>query len=160
MGLTLRIMPSYVRNLAHDSYNWDPKIYLDECIFKWKDLINDPLKARVASLLLNMNNGNRVRLNERRFGIPDFIVHELTREYLFLYAMSFLARYKVNEWTRLMSGSSIAWDIQNYLSVTQVFFPNLIFNQLHGDQYYFYPSEPDFMKFDRAPLLDVPTWLI
>ncbi len=87
--------------------------------------------------------------------------HELTREYLFLFAMSYLARYRVDEWDKHMSGSEIMWFIQNYLASTQTMFPNLIFNQLHGEQFYFYPSEPIMMtvtEFRSAPLN--PNWLL
>lgn len=144
----------------HDSFNWDPDVYLTECIFKWKDLI-DPLKTRVTDLIRNMKKWNVVHLKESRFDNPHFMEHELTKEYIFLYAMSFLARYRVDEWGRLMSGSAIAWHIQNYMTATQVLFPNLIFNQLRGHQYYFYPSEPPFMTLkEHKPLLGQPNWLI
>lgn len=160
-GLELRNNAIVCRSGAfarfHDSYNWDPEVYLTECIFKWKDLIN-PLSTRVTDLILNMKVGNVVRLQEKRFDNPSFIEHELTREYLFLYAMSFLARYKIDEWSKLMS-RSVAWHIQNYLTATQVLFPNLIFNQLHGRQYYFYPSP--ILRFEgRTPLTKGLNWLI
>lgn len=144
----------------HDSYNWDPEVYLAECIFKWKDLIQDPLKTRVPDLILNMKWWNFAHMKERRTDNSNFIEHELTREYLFLYAMSFLARYNVEYWSRLMTGSAIAWHIQNYLNATQVLFPNLIFNQLHGAQYYFYPTEPLFMSLEEPVILaGEPNWL-
>jgi hypothetical protein len=73
--------------------------------------------------------------------------------------MSMLARYRVKEWNELIEGKelpnikgvgaeiNIIWKIEEYLTSTQSLFPNLIFNQLHGKQYYFYPEEPAYMSF-------------
>lgn len=86
--------------------------------------------------------------------------HELTREFIFLYAMSMLARYKVNEWDKHMSGSAILWELQNCITATQMLFPNLIFNQLHGSQFYFYPSQPTFMTVTELRNVSVsPEWI-
>ena len=145
----------------HDSYNWNPEVYLNQCIFKWKDLIKEPLKTRVPELIRNMKLRNFARMNERRADNSDFIEHELTREYIFSYAMSFLARYNVEYWSKIMAESATAWHIQNYLTATQVIFPNLIFNQLQGEQYYFYPIEPLFMSLEEPVVLaEQPNWLI
>lgn len=124
-------------------------------------MIEEPLKTRVPDLILNMKWWKMVRIKEKRFGNSNYMEHELTREYLFSFAMSLLARYNVEFWGKLMAGSTTAWHIQNYLSATQVLFPNLIFNQLHGTQYYFYPTQPLFMSLeDPVILVEEPNWLI
>lgn len=97
--------------------------------------------------MLNMKNCNMVELYENKYGIID-TEHELTREILFVFVMSMLARYRVEKWSSLVEGkdSNAMWRFKEYLNSTQLMFPNLIFNQLHGIQYYFYPSEPTLMS--------------
>jgi hypothetical protein len=74
----------------------------------------------------------------------DYGVHELTREIIFTYAMSMLARYRVTVWNEIIEGTyvkkDIFWKIKDYLRQTQSFFPNLVFNKLHGLDFYFYPE--------------------
>jgi hypothetical protein len=74
---------------------------------------------------------------------------------IFVYAMSMLARYRVQTWHELIEAkkSDIIWTIQEYLTSTQSLFLNLIFNQLHGKQYYFYAAELDLMN------LGVKNWI-
>jgi hypothetical protein len=61
--------------------------------------------------------------------------------------MSMLARYSVQQWASIIEArdSDIIWNIQEYMMSIQSIFPNLIFNQLYGEQRYFYPLEPDIM---------------
>jgi hypothetical protein len=78
--------------------------------------------------------------------------------------MSMLARYHVKEWNELIEGKnndrdtsvSLIWKIQQYLRATQSLFPNLIYNQLHGIQYYFYTSHFDLFDISQGkpPTLD------
>jgi hypothetical protein len=133
----------------HDSYNGNPSVYLREYSFKWEDLINSQ-RIKVFDLILNMKNCNEVHLNEKNGDTNQ--EHELTREILFVYAIGMLARYRVAKWSNLIESkeSNIIWKIQAYLASTQQMFPNLIFNQLHGTQYYFYPSEPLDMTFTEV----------
>ena len=143
----------------HDCYNGNPSIYLNECIFKWEDLINGIQPNHVFGLMLNIKDRNVVHLDDKKSKF-SLIEHELTREYIYLYSMSMLARYRVIEWNKHMSGSSIMWDIQRYLSATQTLFPNLIFNQFHGKQIYFYPSEPILMTVTEFKSVSVnPDWI-
>ena len=57
--------------------------------------------------------------------------------------MSMLARYRVEKWATLIEGR------ESEIS-TQSIFPNLILNQLSGEQEYFYPLEPDDMGFTEV----------
>jgi hypothetical protein len=132
----------------HDSYSWNPSIYLNGCMFSWRDFIHaEQQKIDRYQLILNMKKCNAVYLNERRSKDDRYLEHELTREIIFCYAMSMLARYRVELWGTLIEAehSSLIWNIQDYLTSTQTLFPNLVFNQLHGRQYYFYPVEPEWM---------------
>ncbi|MGH9926414.1 MAG: YaaC family protein [Nitrososphaera sp.] len=135
----------------HDSYNGNPSIYLMEHKFRWEELINESQMTKIFPLMLNMKNCNIVELYENKYGATNK-EHELTREILFVYAMSMLARYKVEKWGNLIENkdSNAMWRIKEYLTSTQLIFPNLIFNQLHGKQYYFYPSEPTLMSFTEV----------
>lgn len=133
----------------HDSYNWNPSIYLDACIFRWREFIDlEQQRIDRYNLVLNMRNCNAVHLNERRSRHGRYLEHELTREIIFCYAMSMLSRYRVELWGTLIEAehSSDIWNIQEYLTSTQTLFPNLIFNQLHGRQFYFYPVEHEMMS--------------
>jgi hypothetical protein len=97
--------------------------------------------------MTNIRNRNLVYLHESKSNDLQFREHELTREYIFIYAMSMLARYSVEEWASLIEArdSDIIWNIQEYMTSTQSIFPNLILNQLTGEQRYFYPLEPNIM---------------
>jgi YaaC-like Protein len=116
----------------HDSYSRDPSIYLNSCKFSWRDLINE--KTGRYALVLNMSDCNAVPLYERNSENDQYLEHELTREIMFTYAMSMLARYKVQNWNRLVEGrkEDVIWKISEYLTSTQTLFPNLIYNQLQG----------------------------
>jgi hypothetical protein len=118
----------------HDSYNWDSSLYLNAPKFKWRDLVIRDTKR--ASIVLNMGNCNQIYLHGKEY--PE---HELTREFMFTYAMSMLARYRVHYWNKLIEGKKddIIWRVNEYLTSTETLFPNLIYNQLEGIQYYFYP---------------------
>jgi hypothetical protein len=134
----------------HDSFNWSPSIYLQGCVFRWQDLLDGMINR--YPLIVNMNRCNRIFLNEKKSNNTQFREHELTREYIFIYAMSMLARYGVEKWAKLIEGreSDIIWNIQQYMTSTQSLFPNLILNQLSGEQRYFYPLEPDVMGFTEV----------
>jgi hypothetical protein len=132
----------------HDSYSWNPSIYLNGCKFRWQDLIREKQKNKRYGLIMNIRNCNRIYLNEINSSNPRFKEHELTREIIFLYAMSMLARYRVDKWNTLIEGkgSDDIWNIQEYLTSTQSLFPNLIFNQLECNSYYFYPAPLEIME--------------
>jgi len=63
-----------------------------------------------------------------------------------------LARYRVEKLATLIEGrdSNLIWNIQEYMTSTQSLFPNLILNQLSGEQKYFYRLEPDLMSFTEV----------
>jgi hypothetical protein len=64
----------------HDSYSWDPTVYLDGCTFRWTDLLLcEP--TDLVMLILNMKRGNIVSLNDNTS--TTYREHELTREIIF-----------------------------------------------------------------------------
>ncbi|MFZ0512554.1 MAG: YaaC family protein [Candidatus Nitrosopolaris sp.] len=160
-GLTLRDNDSITvqRDGAfqkfHDSYSEDPLIYLNTCEFGWKDLMNE--KTQWHDLVLNCN---AVYLYERN-SKKQYLEHELTREIMFTYAMGMLARYKVQYWNELIEGKEddTIWKINGYLTSTQTIFPNLIYNQLLGCQYYFYPAERELFQLPSSKPQQLP-WIL
>jgi hypothetical protein len=156
-SITIQRNGAYQR--FHDSYSWDPSIYLNTCKFNWRDLINE--RTGRYALVLNMSNCNAVYLHERESKNEQYLEHELTREIMFTHAMSMLARYKVQYWNRLIEGrkEDIIWKINEYLTSTQTLFPNLIYNQLHDDQYYFYPVEHELFQLPKGRPHRFP-WLL
>jgi hypothetical protein len=109
-----------------------------------------------------MASGNTVRLLEKTSDPQPYVEHELTRQIIFVYAMSMLARYRVQIWHELIEAkkSDIIWTIQEYLTCTQSLFPNLILNQLRGKQYYFSSAELDLMNLGTKRLDKKSTWIL
>jgi hypothetical protein len=150
-----------------DSYFQDPQVYLEGASFKWQDLLEPPTQGfymfenmrkdsqqYITDILKKkkMLTNNKVEVRESKSNNPSYVIHELARELLFTYAMSMLSRYDILKWKELMDGKydNIMWNIEGYLKTTQSFFPNLIFNEIHGTRYFFFPesrlapAEPTF----------------
>jgi hypothetical protein len=116
----------------HDCYSFDPSIYAKKCSFKLENLVEagpiteSELYSLVASGSLS-NNRIKDEISQN-----TMTLHELDREFLFIFGVSILARYKVNEWNELLSGkySDKVIRIQRYLQTTQLLFPNLVINNL------------------------------
>jgi YaaC-like Protein len=68
-------------------------------------------------------------------------LHELDREFLFIFAISTLARYKVNTWNKMLSGkeSDVIIKISEYLQTIQSIFPNFVLNSLLNKFHIFVP---------------------
>ncbi|MGC1132947.1 MAG: YaaC family protein [Nitrososphaeraceae archaeon] len=146
-GDTLTCLPNGGFARFHDCYSADPSIYLNRSKFIWRSLTESECgPPSLYGLILNMRRDNRIKLKANSGMILN--EHELTREFLFVYATCHLARYEVKKWNEILEAkkSSIAWDIQRYLTSIQTMYPNLIYNRLHGIQVYFYPIEPQGMN--------------
>jgi hypothetical protein len=137
----------------HDSYSSRPSIYLDQYTFGWQDLLDPPIDRFRLFEIINKANGI-LGIKERRYQKTEYPIHELTREIIFTYAISMLARYRITKWNEIIEGiyekKDLAWKIKDYLRQTQSFFPNLIFNKLHGQRYSFFP-EPRLGSNDYRP---------
>lgn len=116
----------------HDCYSFDPSLYAKKCSFKLESLVDSgPItEAEICDLVgAGSISSNRIKDETSQ----DIItLHELDREFLFIYCISTLARYKVNDWSELLSGkyNDQVIKIQRYLQTTQLLFPNLIINYL------------------------------
>lgn len=146
-GETLTCLPNGGFARFHDSYSGDPTIYLNRSKFVWRSLIDLECGASsLYGLILNLRRDNRIKLKANNGTILN--EHELTREFLFVYATCHLARYELKKWNEILEAkkSSIGWDINRYLTSIQTMYPNLIYNRLHGVQVYFYPIEPQGMN--------------
>jgi YaaC-like Protein len=137
----------------YDSFSVNPSIYIDNATFDWTNILSCSSTQRYY-LFENMrddNIDNFVSIKDKRNN-KTYSMHELTRELLFTYALSMLARYAVKKWKSIIESeeSDIIWKIEGYLKSTQSFFPNLILNELHGKKFFFYaesrasPDKPEF----------------
>jgi hypothetical protein len=70
----------------------------------------------------------------------DVTMPEPDREFLFIFALSSLARYHVNEWSDIIEGANDAriLKIRRYIQSIQAFFPNWLLNALHTKKMFFY----------------------
>lgn len=123
----------------HDCYSTDPSIYLDKFSLGFEDILAGQLyETYLYNAVVVRNPANyqiRNLNNNEKVGIT-----ELDREFLFMFALSSLARYRVNEWNEIVRGkeNQLIIRIQRYLQSIQMIFPNLVLNLLYGDVCYFY----------------------
>jgi len=67
-------------------------------------------------------------------------IDELDSEFIFIFALSTLARYRVNDWAEIVSGKKnvLIGKIRRYLQSVELLFPNLVLNELHEKTLAFY----------------------
>jgi hypothetical protein len=117
----------------HDCYSDDLSIYLEGRQFKLENLVDAgeinyiTLNALVAQNSLSVSKV----FDEKTKKIVS--IHELDREFIFVFALSTLARYRVNEWIETISGkrNDLIIKIRRYLQAVELLFPNLVLNELH-----------------------------
>lgn len=124
----------------HDCYCFDPSIYIEKRAFKTENLVNAGHTSHMEIVNLMKNDSlatNRI-INEN--ASVEVSIHELDREFIFLFGISTLARYRVNEWNDILSGrnNDLILKIQRYLQSVQLSFPNLILNILYDKIFLFY----------------------
>jgi hypothetical protein len=116
----------------HDCYSFDPSLYAKKCSFKLENLVNaGPITEAELYGLIGSGSISNNRIKDETS--QDIIaLHELDREFLFTYGISTMARYRVNEWSELLSGKygDQVIKIQRYLQTIQLLFPSLIINYL------------------------------
>jgi hypothetical protein len=118
--------------LFHDCYSTDRSIHVKGYQFSLENLI-DSGNINYMKLCYNM------RKNKANISVIDsklnenVIITELDREFMFIFALSTLARYRVNEWDEIISGkrSNLIAKVRRYLGSLQLLFPNLILNELY-----------------------------
>lgn len=126
--------------IFHDCFSDDISIYLEEQEFKLENIVDagpkhyTDLYAEVGHHSLNIN-----RIFDEK-NKKEVALHELDREFIFIFALSTLARYRVNEWIEIISGkkSDLILRIRRYLQTVEVLFPNLILNELYEKVLLFY----------------------
>lgn len=91
--------------------------------------------------------GSRISVDSKQGKVN---IHELDREFIFIFAISILARYKVNKWSTILSGkdSDMVIKISEYLQTVQSIFPNLVLNNLLNQTHIFVPI--GFMGKDKV----------
>jgi hypothetical protein len=62
-------------------------------------------------------------------------IKELDRKFIFIFAISSLARYRVKEWDSIIAGrnTDLVIKIRQYLQSIEILFPNLILNELYDE---------------------------
>jgi hypothetical protein len=77
-------------------------------------------------------------------------LHELDREFLFIFGLASLSRYNILRWNELLEGkqSNLIITIQRYLKSMVTFFPLIIASYLHNKKIVpeFYPAEVTELK--------------
>jgi hypothetical protein len=134
------VSPKGLFQIFHDCYSEDISIYLEEREFKLENIVDAGqinyihLYAEVGQHSLNIN---RIFYEKNKKKVA---LHELDREFIFIFALSTLARYRVNEWIEIISGkkSDLILKIRRYLQAVEVLFPNLILNELYEKILLFY----------------------
>jgi hypothetical protein len=127
----------------HTTYSDDDSIIINESSFFLKDLINSgPITEKDLAGSFHRD------LDELRIRIDtsdgqQIMIHELDREFLFIFSLSSLARYHVVKWSRLLEGKNddLAINLQRYLYSIRLFFPILICSYILDRRLYF-PFEP------------------
>lgn len=139
-------------SIFHDCYSFFPDVYLNHYFFELKSLLRiDHITqyrdnsltnyADIFDFLRSSQTGNYC-LEIKEYGSKKNVnIHELDREFLFIYIISTLARYRVNEWNNILTAkdSDDVFKIQNYLNSIQLIFPNLILNYLFDTKFTFVP---------------------
>jgi hypothetical protein len=125
----------------HDSYSDDAEIYLKNRTFTLDSLLNSGkiydshIFDEMEKYRFSTNNSLMDSNNE------SFKISEFDREFLFLFTLSTLARYKVNNWSEMIEAkeSDVIVKIDRYLQSVQILFPNFVLNTMYGKTFFFYP---------------------
>jgi hypothetical protein len=124
----------------HDCYSFNPEIYTKKYIFRFNDLIKaGPTNEDKLFQIMKDGSISSNKIIEEKSG-HEITLHELDRQFLFVYGLSVLSRYRVNEWNELLAGkySKLVIDIKRYLQSIQLFFPNLLLNSIYEKIFLFY----------------------
>jgi hypothetical protein len=138
--ITIKILGLF--QCFHDCYSIDPSVYMQvhEPQFTLKDVI-DAGKVNYLELEYAVNYGgtNSYKIEDQETG-NKITINELDREFIFIYAISTLVRYRVREWDSIIAGKNtdLIIKIRQYLQSIEILFPNLILNELYGTTLSFY----------------------
>jgi hypothetical protein len=127
----------------HTIYSNDNSMIINESSFLLKDLINSgPITEKdLAGSFHRETDELKIRIDT--LDGQQIVIHELDREFLFMFSLSSLARYHVVKWSRLLEGKNddLAINLQRYLYSIRLFFPILICSYILDRKLYF-PFHP------------------
>jgi hypothetical protein len=135
----IRIHRGGLFQIFHDCYSNNPSIYLEDFSFRLENIVSagETNYVRLQDLLINSSIDANKTFDE---GKREVHLNELDREFIFVFALSVLARYKVDEWAEIISGKKgdLIIKIRRYLQAVELLFPNLVLNELHEKNLVFY----------------------
>lgn len=138
----IEVQPRGLFPRFHDCYSFDPSIYAKKYQFMLENIVT---AGRVSyeglfDLIISQTiESNRIIEEQTKKEVP---LHELDRAFLLVYGLSTLARYKVNQWNETIAGkkNDLIRKIDRYMSSIQILFPNMVLNQLYGENLLFYQT--------------------
>jgi hypothetical protein len=150
----IKTSPSGLFPLFHSCYSSDAAFYKNKYQFSLEEVID-------SGNMSYLRVGYNLLVNKDTIFLTDLEtkeriqIREIDREFIFVFALSILARYRVNEWDAIISGgrNNIIAKIHRYLYSVQLLFPNLILNELYGKIISFY--EP--MRLASVEIYDYDT---
>jgi hypothetical protein len=118
----------------HDCYSSDASIYEKGFSFKLNDLLKPPIRENELSGWILRDDKELLLVKVKELTSTDVIIHELDREFMFIFALSYLSRYKVNEWGHFINGinTDLIIRIRRYMQSIELFFPTLILSFIYG----------------------------
>lgn len=133
------VRPTGLFQIFHDCYSDDISIYLEEREFKLENIVD---AGPINYIDLYAEVGHHILMNRiyDEKNKTEVALLELDREFIFIFVLSTLARYRVNEWIEIISGkkSDLIRKIRRYLQAVELLFPNLILNELYEEVLLFY----------------------
>jgi hypothetical protein len=123
--------------IFHDSFSDDSTIYVNKSQFKLEDLLRIDYKSidgnanyiDIFNMMKGKHSNDYFEINIKEHSSNSIVdLHELDREFLFMFAISTLARYKVDEWSTMLDGkeSDLILRIQEYIQTILSSFPNIV----------------------------------
>jgi len=119
----------------HDTFSNDPTVYLKDYSFNLEDLVN----VKDFDVISSMNkhpSQTIVQVKEAQSGNLVEIT-EFDREFILMFSLSTLARYRANEWQDIIQGqnSEIINLINQSIHGSSILFPNFIVYCFYGPNF-------------------------
>jgi hypothetical protein len=131
--------PSGLFCRLHDCYDSDPSIYTTKYKFRFEDILKNGPKSENEILEMMLGRWEQTELLDQNSN-TKVKVNEFDREFMFMYSLSDLARYRVIEWSDIIEGAihdQINF-IRTYLKAIQTAFANWVLNLVTSKRQLFY----------------------